>query len=143
MLKESITYIDFNGLERTEDYYFNLTRTELIRMEMNKNGSLTGLLTKITKANDMPDIFEAMENLILKAYGEKSTDGRRFDKSEEISNNFMHSPAYDKLFEKLTMDATYAYKFLMGILPSELAEQAAKDPEILKLASDNGIAINQ
>lgn len=142
MLKETITYIDFNDLERTEDYYFNLTRTELIRMEMNKNGSLTGILTKITKANDMPDIFEAMESLILKAYGEKSVDGRYFNKSEEISNNFMNSPAYDKLFEKLTSDASYAYKFLMGILPKDLAEEARKNPEVLKLAADNNIAIN-
>ena len=141
MLKETITYIDFNDTERTEDFYFNLTRTELIRMEMSKNGSLTGLLTKIVKANDMPDIFEAMEMLILKAYGEKSTDGRFFNKSEEISNNCMNSPAYDKLFEKLTTDATYAYKFLMGLLPKDLAEQAKKNPEILKLTAENGIAV--
>ena len=141
MLKETITYIDFNDTERTEDFYFNLTRTELIRMEMSKNGSLTGLLTKIVKANDMPDIFEAMEMLILKAYGEKSTDGRFFNKSEEISNNFMNSPAYDKLFEKLTTDATYAYKFLMGILPNDVAEQAKKNPEILKLTAENGISV--
>lgn len=141
MLKETITYIDFNDQERTEDFYFNLTRTELIRMEMSKNGSLTGLLTKIVKANDMPDIFEAMEMLILKAYGEKSTDGRFFNKSEEISNNFMNSPAYDKLFEKLTTDATYAYKFLMGILPKDLAEQAKKNPEVLKLTAENGISV--
>ena len=141
MLKETITYIDFNDTERTEDFYFNLTRTELIRMEMSKNGSLTGLLTKIVKANDMPDIFEAMEMLILKAYGEKSTDGRFFNKSEEISNNFMNSPAYDKLFEKLTTDATYAYKFLMGLLPKELAEQAKKNPEMLKLTAENGITV--
>ena len=141
MLKETIAYIDFNDTERTEDFYFNLTRTELIRMEMSKNGSLTGLLTKIVKANDMPDIFEAMEMLILKAYGEKSTDGRFFNKSEEISNNFMNSPAYDKLFEKLTTDATYAYKFLMGLLPKDLAEQAKKNPEILKLTAENGITV--
>ena len=141
MLKETITYIDFNDTERTADFYFNLTRTELIRMEMSKNGILTGLLTKIVKANDMPDIFEAMEMLILKAYGEKSTDGRFFNKSEEISNNFMNSPAYDKLFEKLTTDATYAYKFLMGLLPKDLAEQAKKNPEILKLTAENGITV--
>ena len=141
MLKETITYVDFNDTEGTEDFYFNLTRTELIRMEMSKNGSLNGLLTKIVKANDMPDIFEAMEMLILKAYGEKSTDGRFFNKSEEISNNFMNSPAYDKLFEKLTTDATYAYKFLMGLLPKDLAEQAKKNPEILKLTAENGIAV--
>lgn len=142
MLKESIKYVDFNDLEREEDFYFNLTRTELIRMEMSKNGSLTGLLTKITKANDMPDIFEAMETLILKSYGEKSVDGRYFNKSEEISNNFMNSPAYDKLFEKLTTDANYAYKFLMGIMPKDLAEQARKNPEILKLTAENGIDVN-
>lgn len=142
MLKETIKYVDFNGTEREEDYYFNLTKTELIRMEMNKNGSLTGLLTKITKANDMPEIFEAMEDLILKSYGEKSVDGRRFDKSEEISANFMHSLAYDCLFDKLTTDANYAYKFLMGILPAELADKAKNDPEILKLAAENGISTN-
>ena len=139
MLKETIKYVDFNGTEREEDFYFNLTKTELVRMEMSKDGSLTALLTKITKANDMPEIFEAMENLILKSYGEKSVDGRRFDKSEDISTGFMYSPAYDVLFEKLTTDATYAYKFLMGILPAELADKAKKDPEILKLAADNGI----
>ena len=142
MLKETITYVDFNDLERTEDYYFNLTRTELVRMEMSKSGSLTGLLTKITKANDMPDIFEAMESLILKAYGEKSVDGRYFNKSEEISNMFMNSPAYDKLFEKLTTDANYAYKFLLGILPKDLAEQANKNPEVLKLIADNGVTVD-
>ena len=142
MLKETIKYVDFNDLEREEDYYFNLTRTELIRMEMSKSGSLTALLTKITKANDMPDIFEAMETLILKAYGEKSVDGRYFNKSEEISNNFMNSPAYDKLFEKLTTDANYAYKFLMGILPKDLADQARTNPEVLKLAAENGLTVN-
>lgn len=142
MLKETIKYVDFNGLEREEDFYFNLTRTELIRMEMSKNGSLTGLITKITKANDMPDIFEAMETLILKAYGEKSIDGRYFNKSEEISNNFMNSPAYDHLFEKLTTDANYAFKFLMNILPKDMAEQASKNPEILKLTAENGITAN-
>lgn len=142
MLKETIKYTDFNDVEREEDYYFNLTKTELIRMEMSKNGSLTALLTKITKANDMPEIFEAMENLILKAYGEKSVDGRRFDKSEEISANFMNSLAYDVLFDKLTSDANYAYRFLMGILPAELADKAKKDPEILKLAAENGITTN-
>ena len=141
MLKETITYVDFNDTERTEDFYFNLTRTELIRMEMSKNGSLTGLLTKIVKANDMPDIFEAMEMLILKAYGEKSTDGRFFNKSEEISNNSMNSPAYYKLFEKLTTGATYAYEFLMVLLPKDLGEQAKKNPEILKLTAENGIAV--
>jgi hypothetical protein len=90
----------------------------------------------------MPDIFEAMETLILKSYGEKSVDGRYFNKSEEISNNFMNSPAYDKLFEKLTTDANYAYKFLMGIMPKDLAEQARKNPEILKLTAENGIDVN-
>ena len=139
MLKETITYVDFDGNERTEDYYFNLTKTELLRMEMNKNGSLTGLLTKITKANDMPDIFEAMENLIFKAYGEKSVDGRHFNKSDEISTKFSQSMAYDRLFDKLTTDANYAYTFLMGILPAELAEQASKDPKVMALAVERGI----
>ena len=125
MLKETITYVDFNDTERTEDFYFNLTRTELIRMEMSKTGSLTGLLTKIVKANDMPDIFEAMEMLILKSYGEKSADGRRFVKSEDLSKEFTQTNAYSQLFMKLATDDKAAVAFINGIMPDSMQEKAA------------------
>ena len=141
MLKKTITYTDFNDVERTEDFYFNLTKAEIMEMEMSVPGGLGGMIQKIVSAQDAPALIKLFKELILKAYGEKSTDGRFFNKSEEISNNFMNSPAYDKLFEKLTTDATYAYKFLMGLLPKDLAEQAKKNPEILKLTAENGITV--
>lgn len=133
MLKESITYIDFNGLERTEDFRFNLTKTELTRMETSKSGSLSALLTKIVNAKDMPDILEAIEMLILKSYGEVSADGKRFDKSDKLSEDFSHTAAYDTLFEKMITNDEYAYKFILGILPAELAEQVKQKGDFKKL----------
>lgn len=135
MLKESITYVDFNGVTRTEDFRFNLTKTELTRMETSKSGSLSALLTKIVNAKDMPDILEAIDMLILKSYGEVSADGKRFDKSEKLSEEFSHTAAYDTLYEKMITDDEYAYKFLLGILPADIAEQVKQmgDPATLKL----------
>ena len=133
MLKESITYVDFNGLERTEDFRFNLTKTELTRMETSKSGSLSALLTKIVNAKDMPDILEAIEMLILKSYGEISADGKRFDKSDKLSEDFSHTAAYDALFEKMINDDEYAYKFILGIMPAELAEQVKQKGDIKAL----------
>ena len=133
MLKESITYVDFNGLERTEEFRFNLTKTELTRMETSKTGSLSALLTKIVNAKDMPDILEAIEMLILKSYGEVSPDGKRFDKSEKLSEDFSHTAAYDALYEKMITDDKYAYNFILGILPKELAEQIKQKGDIKNL----------
>lgn len=133
MLKETITYVDFNGLERTEEFRFNLTKTELTRMETSKSGSLSGLLTKIVNAKDMPDILEAIEMLILKSYGEVSPDGKRFDKSEKLSEDFSHTAAYDTLFEKLINDDKYAYNFILGIMPKELADQVKQKGDITQL----------
>lgn len=133
MLKESITYIDFNGLERTEEFRFNLTKTELTRMETSKSGSLSALLTKIVNAKDMPDILEAIEMLILKSYGEVSADGKRFDKSDKLSEDFSHTAAYDALFEKMITDDQYAYNFILGIMPAELAEQVKQKGDIKQL----------
>lgn len=133
MLKESITYVDFNGLERTEEFRFNLTKTELTRMETSKSGSLSALLTKIVNAKDMPDILEAIEMLILKSYGEVSADGKRFDKSDKLSEDFSHTAAYDALFEKMITDDNYAYKFILGIMPADLAEQVKQKGDIKTL----------
>lgn len=133
MLKESITYVDFLGVERTEDFRFNLTKTELTRMETSKAGSLSALLTRIVNAKDMPDILDAIEMLILKSYGEVSADGKRFDKSDKLSDDFFHSAAYDVLYEKMITDDEYAYKFILGIMPSDLAEEVKKKGDFKKL----------
>ena len=132
MLKETITYTDYNDLKRTEDFYFNMTKTELLRMESDKTGSFSTLLSKFIKAKDQSDILEAIERFIFKAYGEKSADGRQFIKSEELSRGFFQSPAYEVLFDKLNADPDYAYKFVMGIVPAELSKQAAENPDVAK-----------
>ena len=132
MIKETITYTDYNGTERTEDFYFNMTKTELLRMEQDKNGSFSGVLEKFIKAKDQSELFDAIEKFIFKAYGEKSVDGRQFKKSEEISESFFQSPAYEVLFDKLNGHPEYSYNFIMGIVPAELAKQASENPDAAK-----------
>lgn len=132
MIKETITYVDYNGVERTEDFYFNQTKLELLRMEQDKNGSFSSVLEKFINAKDQADLFNAIEKFIYKSYGEKSADGRLFKKSEEMSEAFFQSPAYEVLFDKLNASSEYAYKFIMGIVPAELSKAAAENPDAAK-----------
>lgn len=118
MLKKTITYTDYNGVERTEDFYFNLTKAELAKMEMGKTGGMSETITKIVNAKDVPAIINIFEEFILKAYGEKSPDGKRFMKSEEISKAFAETEAYSQLFMELATNADAAAAFMNGIAPS-------------------------
>lgn len=127
MKKETITYVDFNGIERTEDYYFNLTKTELTKMQMGTAGGLAEMIQRIVAAQDAPAIMEVFETLILKAYGVKSADGKRFEKSDALSAAFAQSPAYDILFMKLATDADAASEFINGIIP-DMGQQGIPAP---------------
>ena len=118
MLKKTITYIDYNDVERTEDFYFNLTKAELMEMEMGAVGGLSGMIEKIVSAKDAPAIIKVFKELVLKAYGEKSADGKRFIKSKEISEAFAQTEAYSQLFMELATDADAASKFVNGIAPN-------------------------
>ena len=118
MLKKTITYTDYNDVERTEDFYFNLTKAELLEMEMGAVGGLSGMIEKIVSAKDAPAIIKVFKELVLKAYGEKSADGKRFIKSKEISDAFAQTEAYSQLFMELATDADAASKFVNGIAPS-------------------------
>ena len=118
MLKKTITYTDYNEVERTEDFYFNLTKAELMEMEMGAVGGLSGMIEKIVSAKDAPSIIKVFKELVLKAYGEKSADGRRFIKSKEISDAFAQTEAYSQLFMELATDADAASKFVNGIAPN-------------------------
>ena len=118
MLKKTITYTDYNDVERTEDFYFNLTKAELMEMEMGAVGGLSGMIEKILSAKDAPAIIKVFKELVLKAYGEKSADGRRFIKSKEISDAFAQTEAYSQLFMELATDADAASKFVNGIAPN-------------------------
>lgn len=118
MLKKTITYTDYNNVERTEDFYFNLTKAELMEMEMGAVGGLSGMIEKIVSAKDAPAIIKVFKELVLKAYGEKSADGKRFIKSKEISDAFAQTEAYSQLFIELATDADAASKFVNGIAPN-------------------------
>ena len=118
MHKKTITYTDDNNVERTEDFYFHLTKAELMEMEMGAVGGLSGMIEKIVSAKDAPAIIKVFKELVLKAYGEKSADGRRFIKSPEISEAFAQTEAYSQLFMELATDADAASKFVNGIAPN-------------------------
>lgn len=117
MLKKTITYTDYNGVERTEDFWFNLSKAELIEMEMSTAGGLTEMVEKIVKTQDMPSIIKIFKDMVLRAYGEKSADGKRFIKSDEISTAFSQTEAYSNLFMELARDADAAAAFVNGIVP--------------------------
>lgn len=118
MLKKTITYTDYNGMERTEDFYFNLTKAEVMDMEMGIEGGMVEMINKIVAAKDNPSIIEIFKKLVLQAYGEKSADGRRFIKSEELSTAFSQTEAYSDLYIELATNADKAAEFVNGILPT-------------------------
>ena len=127
MLKKTITYTDYNGAERTEDFYFNLSKAEITEMEMGVKGGLTETITRSVAAQDSPAIIKIFKDLILKAYGVKSPDGKRFEKSEELSTEFAQTEAYSNLFMELAFDANKAAEVINGIVPADLAKEAAKE----------------
>lgn len=116
MLKKTIKFIDYAGNERTEDHYFNLNKSEATKMELSTTGGLTQMIENIIAAQDNPAIIKIFEDLILKSYGKKSPDGRRFMKSEEISRDFMETEAYDQLFMELITDPKKAAAFVNGVI---------------------------
>lgn len=124
MIKETIEYKDYNGTDRKEDFYFNLSEAEVMEMEMSTAGGLAEMITRIVAAQDQVAIIKIFKDLILKAYGEKSPDGKRFIKSDELSVAFSQTEAYSKLFMKLATDADAASKFVNGIVPVDMAKRA-------------------
>lgn len=123
MLKKTVTYVDYNGTERTEDFYFNLSKAEIMEMEMGTTGGLAEMIKKVVDAKDAPAIIKIFKDLVLKAYGEKSLDGRRFIKSEELSNEFSQTEAYAQIFMELATDADKASEFVKGIIPADIEKQ--------------------
>lgn len=126
MIKKTITYVDYNGTERTEDFYFNLSKAELMEMEMGTKGGLTEELQRIINAQDTPEIIKVFKGLLLKSYGQKSPDGKRFIKSAELSEEFEQTEAYSHLFMELATDDKKASDFVNGIMPSDISAEVAK-----------------
>lgn len=125
MLKKPITYTDFNGDIRTETFYFNLSEAEIAEMELTTRGGLEAHLKEIVNTNDPAKIVAKFKEIILTAYGEKSEDGRRFIKSDELRQEFTQTNAYSVLFIELATDEKAAAEFMNGVVP----DSAKPDPD--------------
>lgn len=126
MLKKTITYTDFNGNEVSEDYFFHLSKAELVELELSHKGGLSEALQRIVEAEDGKGIVAEFKNIILSAYGQRSEDGKRFIKNQELRDEFESTEAYSALFMELITEADKATEFINGIIPAGMAEEAAK-----------------
>ena len=132
MLKKEITFTDYDGEKRTETHYFNLERNELIKLEISSIGGLEESVKRIIQARNGKEIMDTFERIILVSYGEKDLDGVHFNKSEEMSNRFKNSKAYDALFMELVTDDNAAADFINGILPDDMNVDNEKVEEMKK-----------
>lgn len=132
MLKRTITYEDYDGNQRTEDFYFNLSQAEIIKwLTTSGDYTLDKVLDKLAKERNGREIMRMFEELIVMSYGKKSLDGKRFDKSKEVKDEFLETEAYSVLFTEIVTDAKKAGEFINGIIPKKLAE------DVLKIMEEN------
>ena len=131
MIKKTITYTDYNDVERTEDFYFHLTKAEVMKMQMGTTGGLAEMIQRIVAAQDMPTIIATFEDMVLKAYGVKSPDGKQFIKNDELRTAFSQTEAYSQLFMELSLDADKAAEFVNGIMPADIQKDLAKQQAAL------------
>lgn len=120
MFKKKITYTDYNGQERTEDFYFNLSRSELIMLESTTPGGYAAMLQRIIDSKDQRQLMNEFTNLIKMSYGVKSDDGKHFIKNDEVVNDFLNSAAFDQMFLEFFTDDNAASDFANGVLPSNV-----------------------
>lgn len=135
MLKRPITYEDFNGETHTEDFYFNLTKTELYEMETEIEGGLVETMNKIIEEKNNHQLIKLFQRIILRAYGQKSEDGKRFIKNEQLAEEFSQTAAYDQLFIELGSNADAGAEFIIGIVPKDIGREGEKQMKELEKLS--------
>lgn len=128
MIKKTITYNDYNGVERTEDFYFNLSEAEVMEMELGVTGGMAEMLQRIVQAQDGPTIIQTFKDVVLRSYGVKSPDGKRFIKNDTLREEFSQTEAYSQLFMKLAMDSKAAADFVNGIMPKKVERPKSSIP---------------
>ena len=126
MITKEITFTDYNGQERKEKYQFNFTKAELTEMELSVNGGLSAMMERIKETDDRPELMRIFKDLILKAYGVKSADGKRFIKSEELRTEFSQTEAYSELYMELVTNTDSAINFFNGLIPNNLRADTGK-----------------
>ncbi len=129
MLKKTIEFEDYNGLQITEDFYFNLTKAELVELQMSSKDGFAETLQKIIASSDGQQIIDHFKKIILMAYGVKSDDGRRFVKTQELRDEFSQTEAYSTLFIELATSSDAAAAFINGVIPTGMAQEAQEAQE--------------
>lgn len=140
MYKKTITYTDFNGVERTEDFYFHMTEAEILKMEFSAEGGLTNVIQKIIDTEDTTKLLPLFESIIRMSYGKRSTDGRYFEKKEEYANQFLASEAYSNMFVEFMQDSSKAADFINNICKK--VEVNTEHKSLSSMVSSNANAIN-
>lgn len=130
MLKKTISYTDYDGNARKEDFFFNLSKAELTEMQLSSEGGLEKKINRIVQTQDNKEIIALFKDIICKSYGIKSDDGKRFIKTPEITEAFIQTEAYSELFMELATDDKAAAEFINGIVPAAVAEQINKQKSI-------------
>lgn len=132
MYKKTITYTDYDGNERTEDFFFNLTKAELMEMDFSERGGLEKMIKKIIETKDTKKIISIFKDLILRSYGEKSADGKYFEKIRDghrLRDDFAQTEAYSELFMELATNDVSATEFITNIIPKNLADELSKNEQ--------------
>lgn len=145
MLKKTITYTDYNDIERTEDFYFNLNKAEVAEWNFKNNGSLDIQLQRLLNKGDMEGILKVYKDIILAAYGEKSDDGKRFIKSEQLSKEFSETEAFANLYVDLLSDnGAKIVGFIKGILPKDYQKTLSEmsEDDLKKAAADSNVKVD-
>ena len=123
MLKKTYTYTDYNGVERTETFYFHFTEAEILDMEMSTEGGFAERIQKIIDAKDQVSLMQVIKKFVIDAYGVKSEDGKRFIKNDTVRTEFLESPAYSQIWMELVMDDEVAADFINNVIPSGMKEK--------------------
>ena len=142
MLVKKITYTDYDGNERTETFYFNLSRSEITELQLTYPGGYAQYIERTIDSKDRPKLMEMFKDIIARSYGEKSEDGRRLIKSKDLSVSFMQTEAYDELFMELITDPNASIGFIKGVIP-DLGDNANKDQIIKEAVERTGVKLDE
>ena len=126
MIKKTITYKDYNGIERTESFYFHFNEAEILDMEMSVEGGFAERVQKIIDAKEQTQLLKVIKKFVIDAYGVKDPEGRRFIKSDDVKNAFLECPAYSAIFMELVTNDEVAAEFVNGVIPEGMKEKFAE-----------------
>lgn len=128
MYGKKIKFTDYNGVEREETFYFNLNKAELTELQLGTTGGFTALIRRMIETHDQPSLIKIVKQVIRMSYGVKSDDGKRFIKSEQLSDEFEQTEAYVNLYMELATDDKASAEFINGIMPNDVREELRKNP---------------